>query len=192
MLKSNLDFIYQEAHLDKNTCDLLIKHFNDNIDQNMATNVNPNFNNRIIYYEGTNDPQIKTIMKSLHDSIAQKLTNFYHLESNLYPEATHIVKWPEGSSLGNHADNAYENGAPNYVHWRTHSAVIYLNDDYEGGHFYFKKNLPETIKPKTGLLLGLNGGIEHIHGVLTVTQGTRYALPMWFTTDHDYAYPEYK
>lgn len=188
-----MDYIYQENFLDYTACDNLLKYFEQHINDTQLTNVNSNFDNRVIYYEKVVDPKIKNLMKNIHDTVAKKLTNFYSLQSNpIYPDATHIVKWPINTQLGNHADNAYENGEPNYVSWRSHSAVIYLNDRYDGGEFYFKKQLPDTIKPKKGLLLAFTAGLDHVHGVKIVKDGNRYALPMWFTHDKTKCYEEYQ
>jgi len=181
------DYIYQENFLDNDLAKTLIGYFDNHVGD--TPNVNPRFNNRVIYYESIKDPKIKAHMKSIQDQVCQKLSKFYGLKIELYPEATHIVKWPTGSQLGNHADNAYENGTPNYVNWRTHSAVAYLNSDFEGGDFCFKKNPNQPIHPKTGLLVGFTAGMDHVHHVKKITQGVRYAMPMWFSTDR--GYPEY-
>lgn len=176
----NTDYIYQENYLSKEECQLLINYFeSQNVDDKKDNNVNPRFNNRIVYYEGVEDDQIKNLIKRVHDDVAVRLKKFYEEKDQILPEASHLVKWPVGSSLGNHADNAYEDGQPNYVSWRTYSAIIYLNDDYTGGEFYFKKYAYD-LKPETGLLVGFTAGINHVHGVRVVTSGTRYAFPMWF------------
>ena len=187
------DYIVEQNFLSTEMCNKLKSYCEQILDANanvVAVNVNPMYNNRVVYYESIRDPEIKQILKTIHDSVAQKLKDFYHLEQGtiLYPEATHLVRWPTGSGLGYHADNAYEDGMPNYVSWRTHSAVIYLNEDFEGGRFYFKKEYPQMHTPKTGLLMAFTGGLDHVHAVETISSGTRYALPMWFCTDPKYAY----
>lgn len=190
---SEKDYICVQNFLDQETCQRLIEYFDKAIGTKKAVNVNPRFNDRVIYYEGTTDHEIKAIMKRVHEDVAKILAKFYKLEdSPIYPEATHLVKWPTGSSLGHHADNAYDpDGSPNYVYWRTHSAVVYLNHDFTGGEFYFKKELPKIIKPETGMLVAFTGGMDHVHGVQIVKSGDRYAMPMWFCQDQSRAYPEY-
>ena len=66
-----------------------------------------------------------------------------------------------------------------------------LNDDYQGGEFYFRDQ-DVLIQPNTGQLLGFTSGLKHVHGVKKVTSGTRFALPMWFCSDQTRAYPEYR
>lgn len=184
------DFIAIKNYLDPESCQLLIDYFNNNVATN-NTNVNPRFSGRVCYYESIQDPKVKQIMKTIHDDVARRLKEFYEEEGEILPEATHIVKWPSGSSLGNHADNAYEDGTPNYVNWRTYSGVLYLNDNYEGGEFYFRDKAVE-IKPEQGSLVAFTAGMKHVHGVKTVLNGTRYALPMWFCGERERAYPEYR
>jgi len=185
----NSDYIYRENYLTKEECRMLIDYFEaQHVENRQDNNVNPRFNNRVVYYEGVKkNGEIKALMKRVHTDVARILKEFYGEEAEILPEASHLVKWPIGSSLGNHADNAYEDGRPNYVPWRTYSAIIYLNDDYTGGEFYFKKYAYD-LKPETGLLVGFTAGTNHIHGVREVTTGTRYAFPMWFCQDRKRAY----
>jgi hypothetical protein len=58
-----------------------------------------------------------------------------------------------------------------------HAAVIYINDDYNGGEiFWAKKNF--EMKPAPGDLLLFGGDPEWEHGVRFVTEGPmRYVLP---------------
>lgn len=175
------DYIYEEDFLSPEDCKRLIDYFkSQHVENKRDNNVNPRFNNRVVYYESVKDPEVKHIMKRVHTQVAKKLKDFYNEPGEILPEASHLVKWPVGSSLGNHADNAYEDGRPNYVHWRTYSAIVYLNDDYIGGEFYFKK-LAYDLQPKSGLLVGFTAGMNHVHGVREIKSGTRYAFPMWFT-----------
>jgi len=187
----NKYYVYEENYLNKEDCQKLINYFDQNIKVKNETNVNRSFDNRVIYYEGVNNQEIKQLMKRIHDDMAKKIKDFYKEDSPILPEATHIVKWPTGTELGDHADNAYADGTPNYVPWRTYSCVVYLNEDFTGGEFYFKR-FPYKLTPSTGLVIGFRGGIEFIHGVKKVTSGNRYALPMWFCQDKEKAYPEYR
>tara|TARA_R100001163_G_scaffold65745_1_gene64432 strand:+ start:33 stop:626 length:594 start_codon:yes stop_codon:yes gene_type:complete len=183
----NSDYIYTPNFLTSEECNLLVDYLKTNLHKNaksgkVDSNVNPRFNNRVVYYEGVDDPKIKSLMKRIHLDVAKKLKDFYKEYDEILPEATHLVKWPVGTSLGNHADNAYENGKPNYVSWRTYSAIIYLNDDYRGGEFYFKR-LAYDLQPEKGLLVAFTAGMKHVHGVREVKTGVRYAMPMWFVGD---------
>lgn len=178
-------------YLDAATCASLIDAHKAHVNT-AEVNVQGTFSGRVLYYNTVPDPRLKTFMRIVQDDVRRRLREHYGLEKELYPGATHIVVWPTGSALGDHADNAYADGSPNYVPYRDYSAVIYLNDDFEGGTFYFKTGEPARVTPQSGLLVAFSAGIEDCHGVLPITSGTRYAMPMWFTHDRSKAYPEYQ
>lgn len=91
-----------------------------------------------------------------------------------------------------HADNCIilENGTcisewPAYTN-RDYSAILYLNDDFEGGEFLFAgdslaRTIQSTIKPSCGRLVAFSASEKNLHGVRGVLRGTRCALGMWFT-----------
>lgn len=76
---------------------------------------------------------------------------------------------------------------------RDYSAVLYLNDDFEGGEFVFTSPKPVAkhqwkveaeVKPKCGRLVGFRA--EDLHGVKAVISGRRCAIAMWYTLDPYY------
>ncbi|XP_052000269.1 prolyl 3-hydroxylase 3 [Xyrauchen texanus] len=75
---------------------------------------------------------------------------------------------------------------PAFTH-RDLSAVLYLNDDFEGGEFFFTdrdaKTVTAKVKPSCGRLVGFTSGPVNPHGVTAVTAGRRCALALWFTTE---------
>jgi predicted 2-oxoglutarate/Fe(II)-dependent dioxygenase YbiX len=176
--------------LSNKDCDKLIKYFIENIEQKKCDNKgNSVFNNRIIYFNKIDKNEIKVILNQIKYTILTYLKNLYNVE-NLYPESCHMVKWVEGQELGIHADNAYyPTGEPNYTNWKTYSAVLFLNDNFKGGEFYFSenKNIFEEdtcVKPNPGYFVGFGAGVEYFHGVKPVIEGTRYTVAMWFADDN--------
>ena len=81
-----------------------------------------------------------------------------------------IVKWPapnEGKSL--HTDVA-----------RSHtslSSIIYLNDEFEGGHTYFEDGT--SFAPLTGRAIFFDGQY-FVHGVSKIKNKDRYTVATWF------------
>ncbi|XP_064165622.1 prolyl 3-hydroxylase 3 [Anguilla rostrata] len=75
---------------------------------------------------------------------------------------------------------------PAFTH-RDLSAVLYLNDDFEGGDLFFTdrdaKTVTATVKPKCGRVVGFSSGPVNPHGVTAVTAGRRCALALWFTKE---------
>ncbi|KAL7886530.1 hypothetical protein AOLI_G00042510 [Acnodon oligacanthus] len=76
--------------------------------------------------------------------------------------------------------------APAFTH-RDLSAILYLNEDFEGGELFFTdrdaKTVTARVKPSCGRLVGFTSGPVNPHGVTAVTGGRRCALALWFTTE---------
>ncbi|XP_029928860.1 prolyl 3-hydroxylase 3 [Myripristis murdjan] len=75
---------------------------------------------------------------------------------------------------------------PAFTH-RDLSAVLYLNDDFDGGELFFTdmdaKTVTAQVKPSCGRLVGFSSGPVNPHGVSAVTAGRRCALALWFTKE---------
>ncbi|CAG6015051.1 unnamed protein product [Menidia menidia] len=78
---------------------------------------------------------------------------------------------------------------PAFVH-RDLSAILYLNDNFDGGELFFTKRDATTVtarvKPGCGRLVGFSSGPVNPHGVSAVTRGRRCALALWFTKEKLY------
>lgn len=95
-------------------------------------------------------------------------------------------KWLEGAFAAYHSDNTELDGTPNA--WRENKLVtiLYLNDDYEGGHLVFRDH-PIDIAPEAGTVVVFDVGFENIHGVTEISSGSRWTMLASF----DYADSEY-
>ena len=62
---------------------------------------------------------------------------------------------------------------------RVISALIYLNEDYEGGELDFVRQ-KLIIKPTTGMLVMFPSGATHIHASLPIKSGGKYTAATWF------------
>ncbi|XP_043917827.1 prolyl 3-hydroxylase 1 [Protopterus annectens] len=135
---------------------------------------------------------------------ARKLVeSYFRLENPLYFSYSHLVcrvavedKQESRSDLSHpvHVDNCILNSealdckkeSPAYTE-RDFSAILYLNDDFEGGNFIFTeldaKTVTANVRPQCGRLVGFSSGRENPHGVEAVTQGQRCAVALWFTLD---------
>lgn len=72
--------------------------------------------------------------------------------------------------------------------WRDYSAILYLNEDFQGGEFFFAEDRENrkgssTIRPSCGRMVGFSAGEENLHGVRGIVKGKRCALALWFTQD---------
>ena len=94
-----------------------------------------------------------------------------------FVEYVQIVKWPPGSSMGLHTDEARKTTSL--------VSITNLNDDFQGGAHYIddlSKNEKLDILPKVGKTVSFDGK-KYEHGVREVTKGTRYTLAIWYTND---------
>lgn len=104
---------------------------------------------------------------------------------------SHAQKWDVGGFAPPHSDNSDNDGTPNAFEINKYVAILYLNDDYEGGELYFLTEWPgETwlsFKPNKYSLIIFPGGVENIHGVSEITKGTRYTMvSFWDFADLEY------
>jgi Rps23 Pro-64 3,4-dihydroxylase Tpa1-like proline 4-hydroxylase len=84
-----------------------------------------------------------------------------------------ILKYDSGDFFKTHMDDCA-------AHSRTVSAIVYFNEDYEGGEIEFP-NFDVFYKPKSGDVLVFPSAFTYIHNVREITSGTRYAAVNWFS-----------
>jgi SAM-dependent methyltransferase len=169
-----------ENFLDPETCQELVEWFRK---QTYRTqDARDFFKDRTIEYKDVSEMSIKRKMNMVRTDATFKVRDLY--KKILYADFTSLVHWSNGFSMDIHMDNSWLDGSPNYVPYRKYSAVIYLNDDYEGGQTTF----PEfgNIEPKKGKMVVFPSNYKH--GVNKV-YGERYTLPLWFTDDPNFIEP---
>lgn len=78
---------------------------------------------------------------------------------------------------------------PAFIH-RDLSAILYLNNNFDGGDLFFTnrdaKTVTARVKPSCGRLVGFSSGPLNPHGVTAVTRGRRCSLALWFTKEKIY------
>jgi hypothetical protein len=110
----------------------------------------------------------------IHEKVEQALDkclrhyeSLWHLKMH-YKEAFNFVKYLPGKYFKIHGDHG-----PYYA--CTISAVVYLNDDYEGGEIEFiRQGL--VVKPKAGDIILSPSNFVYEHASLEVKLGTKYAV----------------
>nr|XP_033780200.1 prolyl 3-hydroxylase 3 [Geotrypetes seraphini] len=84
---------------------------------------------------------------------------------------------------------------PAYIH-RDYSAVLFLNDNFEGGDLFFTDldaiTVTAEVRPTCGRLAAFSSGGENPHGIHAVTSGRRCAIALWFTHSSEHAEKERK
>jgi hypothetical protein len=107
-----------------------------------------------------------SVEKSL-DECLRHYESLWHL-SMQYKEAFNFVKYLPGKYFKIHGDHG-----PFYS--CTISAVVYLNDDYEGGELYFPRQ-ELTIKPKAGDIVLSPSNFVYEHASLEIMSGIKYCV----------------
>ena len=77
----------------------------------------------------------------------------------------------------------YDNQA-DHVRYRTHTGILYLNNEFEGGLTRFKEaefGPFREVQPQPGTLLAFDA-TKNAHAVSKLKSGKRYVLNMWFST----------
>lgn len=103
------------------------------------------------------------------------------------PNTSHAQKWDIGGFASPHSDNSDFDGNPNSFQINKYVGILYLNNDYEGGELYFTEH-DISIKPSAYSFIAFPGGVENIHGVSEITNGTRYTMvSFWDFSEAEYS-----
>ena len=128
------------------------------------------------------DPKDPTVNK-LHNKIASYLKIDIRkgegLQGQLYKEGEYFKKHNDFFSGSGYESHCLKSGN------RTHTLMIYLNDDFEGGGTHFTKQ-DITIKPETGKAVtwaNMQDGKfldDCMHEGTPVTKGSKYIITSWW------------
>lgn len=175
------DFLSQQQ------CDLLIDCYNRNKEQFAEKTGDTFWDGRYIQFHDIMEHETDAvrIMQQIRHIASMYILNEFVSDEPIYPDTAQLVGWSEGMDMKPHADNMEPDGGPNISSHRNFSSIIYLNDDYEGGHTYFP-SLGVRVAPKRGTLVLFGAGYEFVHGVTKVTKGKRYIYSGWFTTNKEW------
>jgi|SRR3990167_1306952 len=77
---------------------------------------------------------------------------------------------------------------PNHTSWREYTALIYLNDSFQGGEILFEdgpcnKLYRKIIPIRSNLLILAPNSQDFYHEVFPIRSGKRYSLHLWYTSD---------
>ncbi len=127
------------------------------------------------------DVSMARTLKEIATAIRLKIKEHYGLDE-LYSDTFQIVRWFPGMYQQVHADNPSKeqmNNGLDLSH-RDFGAIVYINDDYEGGQTYYPDH-DVYITPKSGRLAVHPGTPDHMHGVTEVVGTTRYTISSFWT-----------
>jgi hypothetical protein len=178
-----------ESFLDASICDALCVAFRD-LSTRIVNRIPGFWDGRFIWYSDVAKAyaELAGHMRNAQRSAAALIADFYRLRAPIYPDLLQIMSWATGVNMPAHADNANPDGSPHAMAHRDFSGIVYLNEDYQGGEFYFTA-LDTVIKPKRGMLVAFTAGFYHEHAVLRVEGGQRLTMPFFLTFDRARADP---
>ena len=106
---------------------------------------------------------IKKYREKHEDFVCQRHTDF------------RMNKYSEGGFMSRHVDNIHHSHGQEYGYPQA-SGLLFLNDDYEGGHFHISGLRYET---KKGSAIVFPSNFMFPHEVNLITKGTRYSIVTW-------------
>jgi predicted 2-oxoglutarate/Fe(II)-dependent dioxygenase YbiX len=116
--------------------------------------------------------KIDKIDRSIFTNISNKIINIISKEYNdkeyRFNDMDHLYRFQEGDSMKVHHDVGMDPTVK-------FGAVLYLNDDFDGGEIYYPKMNIE-VKPTNLSLIVHPANAIYSHGVKEVTRGIRYSL----------------
>jgi len=146
---------------------MIIKILDNFINQKDCEYVTKNFFN---YKDRINKfKNIYTLQVDDFGVLSKRLNEQAKIINNSTLDWIQIVRWPKGSYMNLHYDNAKKNTSL--------ACIIYLNENYKGGQTYFKDGT--IIASKIGRLLFFDGQY-YKHGVSKVKKFDRFTIAAWF------------
>ena len=151
-------------------CDTLIHEHQTNPKKHITLEADKSFDTRVLLLQNmTQDAGY--LASSIALDVAKVIGR--HFQADLYPETVAVVRWDAGQEMASHQDGHTAETAN-----RTHSVVVYLNDQLEGGEIYFPE-IGTTVSPRRALMVAY--GTDVVHGVRPVLE-PRYTLTLWYST----------
>lgn len=149
-----------------------------------ANPVDSFWNDRVLWFHQIDPSAIGAlaIMQQARMVIAYRLAEHFGTNRLLYSDSQQLVLWKEGQGMPVHVDNAHPDGSEHGTPHRDFAAVLYLNEEFEGGEVYFPLQ-GVRLKPSTALLIGFPGSSVSPHGVTPVRTGERFTMPCWYSFD---------
>jgi len=156
----------------------------DGYDPVLNTNRGPTINADI---RDTKEVDISPIVTDLLDIYSRLISNVinpsygFEIESSEIPG---LLKYEKDGHYLPHVDAMEQWTAPTgeviwkKIHDRDLSTVIFLNDNFEGGEFFFP-DFRIKITPEPGMLICFPSNQYYSHAVLPVKTGVRYSLVNW-------------
>lgn len=123
-------------------------------------------------------PDIHALVDKYIDKMQGVLEQKFNV--SLYKRPPVLIRWLEGNEQQPHADKQLNDGTPNPFPTYDINSIIYWNDNFDGGDFYYPEfdiNLPI----KAGMAVAHPGDVHYLHGVRPMISGERWTTPSFYT-----------
>lgn len=145
----------------------------------LETPNDPLWSKRAIHSQTMNNKEIKDVMFSLGSSIISDIAHHYNVEKKLEPDVLALIRKFPAASEPSHSDSTGNSGEDNGTSHRAYSALLYLNDDFDGGELLFH-NQNVLLKPEPNMAVFFPSTFEYVHSVQELRSGIRYNVTMFF------------
>jgi len=148
---------------------LLREYFDSN--QHLCGDIREEHKHRNIHFKVIKDNVVRDILVFYGQKLQLEIDKVFNTECKPWNDPR-LCRWREGESMVLHGDN--ENG----IDLMKYSAIIYLNEDYEGGEIKFEDG--DLYKLSENSVIFFESGIQNRHQVLEIKKGKRYTIPLWY------------
>jgi hypothetical protein len=114
-------------------------------------------------------------IKTCFEYVCHRYSEEFPLFSVQHMTDFRINRYPVGGFMSSHVDNIHHSHGQQYGYPQV-SALLYLNDDYEGGEFYVASKM---FEPEQGSAIIFPSNFMFPHGAKTVMKGTRWSIISW-------------
>jgi hypothetical protein len=166
--------VYHDV-MDAELCQKLIHEHDTNPNKHIEHPLDQSFDNRVLFLDRMTH-EVQQVVARITMEVATALSHHFHL--TLYPETVSIVRWGPGDEMAVHRD-----GQNAHTSKRTHSVVVYLNEQPEGGEIVFP-DIGVVVSPRAALMVAYDKTLAH--GVRPV-QHPRYTLTLWYSDQAEIA-----
>ena len=128
--------------------------------------------------------ELKHLDNLIFDRIGQAISKYHDKHGIIvsYDEGYKVLKYTESDYYNMHYDSA------SFFSHRQISAIIFLNDNFNGGELEFP-NQGIKIRPVKGTVLIFPSNYLYKHVVNKITDGIRYAIVTWLNSDPRWGQP---
>ena len=137
-----------------------------------------------VFYE-KNNKLSKSFFK-LNKNFEKDIVDIFKPEIKVYSELMSFARTFKQIDQTPHSDSTGNNGENNGTSFRSFSALLYLNDNFDGGELWFP-NQNFLFKPKENTAVFFPSTFEYLHGVKGLNEGVRCVITTFWTYDYSRA-----